>query len=71
MSLESSNQDSSLEDVNVKKENRPSSHLSTGSGDNPDEEEFSDDLSKLEKYSITESGKNTRDAVYWINLARA
>ena len=48
MSHQSSNQDSSLEDEKARKEDRPSSsHLSALSRDNPDEDEPSDNFSKL------------------------
>ena len=40
-------------------------------GDNPDEEEPRDDLSKTRKVHCYSKWINTRDAVYWINLARA
>ena len=50
VSLQSSSQDSSLEDENPRKEDRPSSsHLSTHSGTFQSEEEPSDDLSKKRK----------------------
>ena len=72
MLLQSSKQDSSLEDDKVKKEDRPSSsHLSTYSGKNPDKEEPSDDLSKPKKVHYYSKSKNSQDAVYWINSARA
>ena len=40
-------------------------------GDNPDEEELSDDLSKPRKVHYYSTWKNTQDAGYWINLVRA
>ena len=40
-------------------------------GDNPDEEEPCDDLSKPRKVHCYSTWKNTQDAVHWINLARA
>ena len=40
-------------------------------GDNPDEEELSDDLSKPRKVHHHSKWKSRQDAVYWINLARA
>ena len=40
-------------------------------GNNPDEEEPSDDLSKPRKVHCHSKGKNYQDAVHWINLARA
>ena len=74
MSLQSSNQDSSLEDEKAKKEDRPSSsHSHNLFGDNADEEEPSDDVSKLRKVHYIKSEKSkwkdTQDAVCWINLA--
>ena len=63
MSLQSSNQDPSLEDEKAKKEDRQSSH--------PYEEEPGDDLSKPRKVHNDSKWKNSQDAVHWINLARA
>ena len=40
-------------------------------GDNPDEEEPSDDLSKPRKVHYYSKSKNSQDAVYWLNSARA
>ena len=40
-------------------------------GDNPDEEEPGDDLSKPRKVHYHSKWKNTQDAVNWVNLARA
>ena len=58
MSLQSSNQDSSLADEKAKKEDRPPLNPF---GDDPDEEEPSDDLSKQKKvHYITVSGKVLR-----------
>ena len=58
MSLEFSNQDSSLEDVKVKKENRPSSsHPSTRSGTIQTKKNLATTYQSQEKYSITDSGK--------------
>ena len=72
MSLQSSYQESSLEDEKAKKEDRSSSsHTLNPFGDNPDGEEFSDDVSKSGKVLYHRKWKNTQDAVYWINLARA
>ena len=45
-------------------------HTSQPFGDNPDEEP-NDDLSKPGKVHYHSEWKNTQDAVYWINLARA
>ena len=60
-----------LEDEKAKKEDRPSSSSLKSFGDNPDEEEPSDDLSKPRKVHYYSKWKNTQDAVYWVNLARA
>ena len=40
-------------------------------GDNPDEEEPGDDVPKPRTVHFHSQWKNTQDAVYWINLARA
>ena len=40
-------------------------------GPNPDEEKFSDDLSKPRKVHYESKWKTNQDAVYWISLARA
>ena len=40
-------------------------------GDNPDEQEPGDDLSKPRKVQYHSKWKNTQDAVKWVNLARA
>ena len=72
MSLQSLGQDSSLEEKRTKRDDKPSSsHLSTRSGDNPDEEEPSDDLLKQRKVHSHSKWKPRHDADYWINLARA
>ena len=64
MTLESSSQESSLEDENARKEDRPfSSHLF---GDNPDEEEPSEDFSMPRKVHYHSKWKSREDAHYWI-----
>ena len=70
MSLQSSNQDLSLEDETAK-EDRPSSSFTPLKpfGDNPDKEEPSDDPSKPRKVYFYSKWKILRDAVCWINLA--
>ena len=70
MCNQSSDQDSSLEDEKAKKEDRPFTPLNPF-GDNPDEEEPCDDLSKHRKVHYHSKWKTRQDAVYWINLARA
>ena len=52
------------------KEGKPSSHLSTHSGTNPDEEP-GDDLSKPRKVHFHSKWKPRQDAVYWIIFAQA
>ena len=72
MSLQSSHQDLSLEDEKAKKEDRPSSsHLSTRSGTIWTKKHLAMTNQNREKNTITVSGQNTQDAVYWVNLTRA
>ena len=61
MSLQSSNQDSSLEDEKAKKEDGPSSsHLSTRSGTIQMKKNLEMTYQNREKYTITVSGKILR-----------
>ena len=70
MSLQSSNQDLSLEDEKAKKEETIFVTPLNSFGDNPDEEP-SDDLSKPRKAHYHSKWKPRQDAVCCINLARA
>ena len=71
MSLQSSDQDSSLEDEKAKEGRRTMFFtLLNPFRDNPDEEEPSDDLSKPGKVHYCSKGISS-GRVYWINLARA
>ena len=61
MSLQSSNQDSSLEDEKAKKEVRPSSsHLPTRAGTIQTKKNLAMTYQNREKYTITASGKILR-----------
>ena len=72
MLRQSSNQDSSLEDEKVKKEDRPSSsHLSKLSGRIQTKKNLAMTSQRREKVHYYCEWKNSHDALYWINLARA
>ena len=72
MSLQSSNQDSLLEDEKAKKEDRPSSsHFSTHSGTIQTNKEPCDDPSKPRKVHYHGKWEPRQDAVNWTNCARA
>ena len=73
MSLQSSNQDSSIAGGRESEEGRQTIFFPPFNtlGDNPDEEEPSDDLSKPRKVHYHSKWNNTQDAVYWISSARA
>ena len=68
MSFQSSNHDSRLESEGGRQTIFTPLNLF---GDNPDEEEPSDDLSNPGKAHDYSKCKNTQDAVCWVNLARA
>ena len=73
MSLQSLNQDSSIAGGRESEEGRQTVFFPPFNtlGNNPDEEEPSDDLSKPRTVHYHSKRNNTQDAVYWISLARA
>ena len=59
-----------IEEIQARKDDRPSSsHLSTLSGKNPDEEAPSDDFTIPKKVHCHCNAKRNQDAAYWVKIS--